>query len=148
MKTKKIAAVVVAVFLTSPLIAASNPLEKQILRLHPQADKNGDGKLSEAEEATLNKLILKRFPEADKDGDGVLSIKEQQAVIRQAAAPEGKVYVYKKVDGVNREMEIYFPEGHAARLCRKRSEDLCLSPGLCKRSFATSHFPHPGDTSA
>ena len=97
---------------TSSSIAASNPLEKQILRLQPQADKNGDGKLSKAEEAALNKLILKRFPKADKDGDGVLSIKEQQAVIRQAAAPEGKVYVYKQVDGVNREMEIYFPKGH------------------------------------
>ena len=114
MKIKKIAAVVVAVFLASPLIAASNPLEKQILRLQPQADKNGDGKLSKAEEAALHKLILKRFPRADKDGDGVLSIKEQRAVIRQADAPEGKVYVYKQVDGVNREMEIYFPKGHDA----------------------------------
>lgn len=75
----------------SPLIAASNPLEKQILRLQPQADKNGDGKLSKAEEAALNKMILKRFPQADKDGDGVLSIKEQQAVIRQAAAPDSTV---------------------------------------------------------
>ena len=39
---------------SSPLIAASNPLEKQILELQPQADKNGDGKLSKAEGATLN----------------------------------------------------------------------------------------------
>ena len=30
---------------TSPLIAASNPLAKQILKLQPQADTNGDGKL-------------------------------------------------------------------------------------------------------
>ncbi len=28
--------------------------------------------------------------------------------------PMGKVYVYKVVDGVNREMEIYFPKGHDA----------------------------------
>jgi len=28
--------------------------------------------------------------------------------------PKGKVYVYKEVDGVNREMEIYFPKGHDA----------------------------------
>ena len=69
---------------TSPSIAASNPLEKQILKLQPQADKNGDGKLSKAEEAALHKMILKRFPQADADGDGVLSIKEQQVVIRQA----------------------------------------------------------------
>ena len=30
---------------TSPSIAAGNPLEKQILKLQPQADTNGDGKL-------------------------------------------------------------------------------------------------------
>ncbi len=71
---------------TSPLIAASNPLEKQILKLQPQADKNGDGRLSKAEEAALNKMILKRFPRADADGDGVLSDKEWLAVIRQANA--------------------------------------------------------------
>ena len=71
---------------TTPSIAASNPLEKQILKLQPQADKNGDGKLSKVEEAALNKMILKRFPQADADGDGVLSIKEQQVVIRQATA--------------------------------------------------------------
>ena len=71
---------------TSPSIAASNPLEKQILKLQPQADKNGDGKLSKAEEAALHKMILKRFPRADADGDGVLSNKEWQAVMRQAAA--------------------------------------------------------------
>ena len=99
---------------TSASNAASNPLEKQILRLQPKADKNGDGELSKAEEAALNKMILKRFPQADKDGDGVLSLKEQQAVIRQADVPKGKVYVYKQVDGVNREMEIYFPKGHDA----------------------------------
>lgn len=114
MKTKKITAIVVTVFLTSPLIAAGNPLEKQILRLQPQADKNGDGKLSRAEEEAFNNMILKRFPESDKDRDGVLSFEEQQSAIRQAATPEGKVYVYKQVDGVNREMEIYFPEGHDA----------------------------------
>jgi hypothetical protein len=67
----------------SPM-AAGHPLEKQILKLQPQADKNGDGKLSKVEEAALNKMILKRFPQADADGDGVLSIKEQQVVIRQA----------------------------------------------------------------
>ena len=115
MKIKNIVATaIILTWTTSPSIAASNPLEKQILKLQPQADKNGDGKLSKAEEAALNKLILKRFPQADKDGDGVLSIKEQQAVIRQADVPDGKVYVYKQVDGVNREAEIYFPKGHDA----------------------------------
>ena len=69
---------------TSPSIAESNPLEQQILKLQPQADTNGDGKLSKEEEAALNETILKRFPQADADGDGVLSVKEQQAVIRRA----------------------------------------------------------------
>ena len=71
---------------TYPTMAASSSLEKQILKLQPQADKNGDGKLSKAEEAALDRMILKRFPQADADGDGVLSIKEQRAVIRRAAA--------------------------------------------------------------
>lgn len=71
---------------TYPTMAASSSLEKQILKLQPQADKNGDGKLSKAEEAALHKMILKRFPQANADGDGVLSIKEQRAVIRRAAA--------------------------------------------------------------
>ena len=70
----------VSTFLT---VAYGNPLEKQILKLQPQADKNGDGKLSKVEEAALHRIILKRFPRADADGDGVLSIKEQQAVIWQ-----------------------------------------------------------------
>ena len=99
---------------TSSLIAASNPLAKQILKLQPQADKDGDGKLSKAEEAALIKMILRRLPRADKDGDGVLSNKEWQAVIDQADVPAGKVYVYKQVDGVSREMEIYFPKGERA----------------------------------
>ncbi|QDT59730.1 Carboxylesterase NlhH [Stieleria bergensis] len=98
----------------SPSNAADTPLEKQILRLHPQADNNGDGVSSGAEKATVSKEILKRFPQADKDGDGELSVTEQQAAIRQADIPKGKVYVYKQVDGVNREMEIYFPKGHDA----------------------------------
>ena len=99
---------------TSASKAASNPLAKQILRLQPQADQDGDGELSQAEETALHKMILKRFPQADSDGDGVLSNKEWQTVIQQADVPEGKVYVYKQVDGVNREMEIYFPKGERA----------------------------------
>lgn len=59
-------------------------------------------------------LFLKRFPQADKDGDGVLSIKELEAVIRQVDVPKGKVYAQKRVDGVEREMEIYFPKRHDA----------------------------------
>lgn len=90
MQMKQMNLILIAVFLlawpTSPSIAAGNPLEKQILKLQPQADKNGDGKLSREEEAALHKMILKRFPQADSDGDGVLSTKELQVVIRQATA--------------------------------------------------------------
>ena len=38
----------------SPSFAASNPLEKQILKLNPQADRDGDGKLSKTEETALH----------------------------------------------------------------------------------------------
>ena len=90
MQMKRMNLILIAVFLLawtpSPSIAASNPLEKQILKLQPQADKNGDGKLSREEETALHKMILKRFPQADSDGDGVLSTKELQVVIRQATA--------------------------------------------------------------
>ena len=75
MQMKRMNLILIAVFLLawtpSPSIAASNPLEKQILKLQPQADKNGDGKLSREEETALHKMILKRFPQADSDGDGV-----------------------------------------------------------------------------
>lgn len=75
-------------FVRSVLKATSgegNPLEKQILKLQPQADTNGDGKLSKEEEAALNERILKRFPQADADGDGTLSLKEQRALWQLAS---------------------------------------------------------------
>ncbi len=34
------------------------------------------------------------------------------AYAERVSGPAGKVYTYKEVDGVKREMEIYFPEGH------------------------------------
>ena len=88
MKPLKLLSPITALILVwafSPACAADNPLEKQILKLNPQADRNGDGKLSKAEEAALHRMILKRNPQADADGDGVLSKKEQQALIRRAA---------------------------------------------------------------
>ena len=97
---------------THSAMAEGNSLEQQILKLAPQADVNGDGKLSKEEEAAWNKTILKRSPEADKDGDGVLSTVEQQAVILQTVGPEGKVYVYKQEGDTSRELEIFFPKNH------------------------------------
>ena len=88
MQMKRMNLILVAVFLlawpTSPSIAAGNPLEKQILKLQPQADKNGDGKLSREEEAALHKMILKRYPQAESDGDGVLSTNGESGYARDA----------------------------------------------------------------
>ena len=71
---------------TLPLIAASNPLVKQIIKLQPQADKDGDGKLSNAEEAALIKMILRRFPRADANGDGALSDAEKLRLLERGEA--------------------------------------------------------------
>tara|TARA_Y100000385_G_scaffold33539_1_gene31467 strand:+ start:182 stop:1366 length:1185 start_codon:yes stop_codon:yes gene_type:complete len=63
-----------------------SPLDKKILELKPQADRNGDGKLSDAERKNLIKMIISRFPRSDADGDGTLSEKEWEVVIRIATA--------------------------------------------------------------
>ena len=75
--------VLVALFTSSFNIFGSN-LDKQILELKPQADRNQDGKLSDAEKKNLMKTIISRFPRSDSDGDGVLSEKEWEVVIRIA----------------------------------------------------------------
>ena len=103
--TKIVATALMLAWTTSPSIAEGNPLEKQILKLQPQADTNGDGKLSKAEEAALNKMIMKRYPQADADGDGVLSVKEQEAVIRRATARA------KRQDGQTPGAEVEETEG-------------------------------------
>ena len=43
----------------------------------------------------------------------VCSLADAQRVDDESI-PKGKVYVYKQVDGVDREMEIYFPKGERA----------------------------------
>ncbi|MGB4710401.1 MAG: alpha/beta hydrolase [Fuerstiella sp.] len=75
----------IAVFLVISTVNANDAIKKKILDLYPQADTNGDGILSDAEEAAVSRQALKRHPEADKDGDGVLSDAEKQALIRMAA---------------------------------------------------------------
>ena len=75
----------VALFTPSFPIFGS-PLDMQILKIKPQADRNGDGKLSDTEKETLVKMIIKRFPRSDSDGDGTLSEKELEKVIKIATA--------------------------------------------------------------
>ena len=64
---------------------ADDAVKAKILELYPQADTNGDGIISDAEEAVVSRQGLKRYPQADKDGDGVLSDAEKQALLRMAA---------------------------------------------------------------
>ena len=74
--------------MASPSFAASDSIAKKILERFPQADTDGDGQLSAAEDAAMSRKILKRFPKLDRDGDGVLSNAEKQTLLRIAAARE------------------------------------------------------------
>lgn len=67
-------------------VTVSNLVDNQILKIKPQADRNGDGELSEVEKAAMKKMIIKRFPRSDSDKDGDLSEKELEVVIRIAKA--------------------------------------------------------------
>ena len=81
---------IVAVTLVSLFIGSfhtfGSPLDKQILKIKPEADRNGDGQLSNAEKAAMKKMIMKRYPRSDSDGDGDLSEKELEVVARIATA--------------------------------------------------------------
>lgn len=58
-------------------------LSQHILKNFPNADRNGDGKLTGRELVVLQKVILKRNPGADVDGDGLLSRTEQRALLKK-----------------------------------------------------------------
>ena len=88
MKTQAIVILVLVTLFTCSLNIFGSPLDKQILDLKPQADRNKDGKLSDVEKQNLMKMIISRFPRSDSNGDGTLSEKEWEVVIRIATARE------------------------------------------------------------
>ena len=88
MKIQAIVILVLVTLFTCSLNIFGSPLDKQILDLKPQADRNKDGKLSDAEKQNLMKMIISRFPRSDSNGDGTLSEKEWEVVIRIATARE------------------------------------------------------------
>ena len=88
MKLQAIVILVLFALFTSSFNIFGSPLDKQILELKPQADRNQDGKLSDAEKKNLMKMIISRFPRSDSDGDGILSEKEWEVVIRIATVRE------------------------------------------------------------
>ncbi len=65
-------------------VASESSLDNQILKIKPQADRNGDGTLSDTEKAAMKKMIIKRYPRSDSDRDGDLSEKELEVVVRIA----------------------------------------------------------------
>ena len=85
MKIQAIVILVLVALFTFSFNIFGSPLDKQIFDLKPQADRNKDGKLSDAEKKNLMKTIISRFPRSDSDGDGVLSEKEWEVVIRIAS---------------------------------------------------------------
>jgi len=60
-------------------------LSEKILGQYPRADRNGDGKLSGPEWATVEKVLLRRQPAADSDGNGTLSQAEQAKLLKNFA---------------------------------------------------------------
>ena len=88
MKIQAFVILVLVTLFTSSFNIFGSPLDKQILDLKPQADRNKDGKLSDAEKQNLMKMIISRFPRSDSNGDGTLSEREWEVVIRIATARE------------------------------------------------------------
>jgi thiol-disulfide isomerase/thioredoxin/mono/diheme cytochrome c family protein len=86
-KTHALCCCSIAIVLLLALTAAdaNAPLIKKIIALYPQADTNGDGILTDAEEDAVSRLALQRYPRADRDRDGVLSDVEKQRLLRTLA---------------------------------------------------------------
>ena len=66
-------------------VISNDDFAKKILSSHPQADRDGDGVLSDSEQSAVVRQILKRYPQVDRDGDGKLSDSEMQNLMRMSA---------------------------------------------------------------
>ena len=92
-----------------------------MLKRHPEADANGDGKLSaeereaffKADRMNVDAMLLKHFPDADTNGDGVLSKDELRAIkgkhvfIKQTPTATGTESESLRVNGVEGGKEIF-----------------------------------------
>ena len=65
---------------------ANDDTKQRTLKLQPEADTDGDGVLSDAEEAVLIRRALKRYPNADTNGDGTLSGAEKLRLLERGEA--------------------------------------------------------------
>ena len=65
---------------------ANDDINQRTLKLQPEADTDGDGVLSDAEEAALIRRVLKRYPNADTNGDGALSDAEKLRLLERGEA--------------------------------------------------------------
>ena len=65
---------------------ANDDISQRTLKLQPEADTDGDGVLSDAEEAALIRRVLKRYPNADTNGDGALSDAEKLRLLERGEA--------------------------------------------------------------
>ena len=85
----RILSVFCACIAISSLIAVAkvntkDDIKTRILRLFPDADANGDGAISDKEEAALARRAIARHPKADANSDGILSTKEKHALLSAA----------------------------------------------------------------
>ena len=69
---------------------ANDDTKQRTLKLQPEADTDGDGILSDAEEAVLIRRALKRYPNADTNGDGTLSGAEKLRLLERGEAKRKK----------------------------------------------------------
>ena len=68
-----------------PRAQENTAIKELILKVFPQADRNRDGIISDAEEAAASRRALERFPQADRDKDGLFSDAEKRAFLDAAS---------------------------------------------------------------